>query len=403
MSEETTSRTVPRLLDKCMNFTASQEAKDAGLYPYFRVICSPQDTEVYIGDKKLLMLGSNSYMGLTNDKRVKDAAVKATEKYGSGCAGSRFLNGTLDIHIELEERLADFTDMEASLVFTTGFQTNLGTISALVHKDDQVFIDKSDHASIIDGCRLGFGKIIKFQHNNPESLRKRLENSGDNGKLIVVDGVYSMEGDIARLPGIVEIAKEFNAAVMVDDAHSIGVLGSRGNGTADHFGLTDEVDLIMGTFSKSFASIGGFIASSKEVIEYLKHFARALIFSASPAPACTAAALKAIEIIENEPERREKLWHNTWKVLNGAKEMGFNTGTSETPIIPLIIGDNTKVFKLWRYLHEAGIFVNPVVSPAVPPKLALIRVSVMATHTDEQLDRFLNILYDGASKLNLLE
>lgn len=402
MSEHDGKENTLQIFDKCGKFTTSLDAKRAGLYPYFRMICSAQDTEVIIGKKRMLMLGSNSYMGLTNDPRVKKAAIEATEKYGSGCAGSRFLNGTLDIHIKLEERLAQFCDKESALVFTTGFQTNLGTISALVGKDDFVFIDKCDHASIIDGCRLGFGKIVKFGHNNPESLEGKLKGCEPGGKLIVVDGVYSMEGDIARLPQIVEAAQRYGAAVMVDDAHSIGVLGKRGNGTADHFGLTDRVDIIMGTFSKSFASIGGFVASSSTVIEYLKHHSRAMIFSASPTPACAAAALTSIDIIENEPERREKLWHNTYKMLNTLKDMGFDTGLSETPIIPLIIGDNMDVFRFWRYLHDAGIFVNPIVSPAVPPNQALIRISVMATHTDKQLDRALRIINKGAKELGLL-
>jgi len=402
MLENSAVTTHPGLFDKCYNFTAAEETRAAGLYPYFRMITSPQDTEVMIGDKKLLMLGSNSYMGLTNDPRVKKAAIDATEKYGSGCAGSRFLNGTLDIHIQLEERLAAFVDKEAALVYTTGFQANLGTISALVGKDDFVFIDRSDHASIIDGCRLSYGKIKKFRHNDPASLEQALKNCPDGGKLIVVDGVYSMEGDIAKLPEIAALAKKYKAALMVDDAHSIGVLGKRGNGTADHFNLTKEVDLIMGTFSKSFASIGGFIASTNEVIDFLKHHSRALIFSASPSPACTAATLAAVDIIEQEPERLEKLWHNANKMLNTLKDMGFNTGFSETPIIPVIVGDNMKTFQLWKYLHDSGIFVNPVVSPAVPPKLALIRISVMATHTDEQLDKALDIIHKGAKLLGIL-
>ena len=402
MSDCTEKKAPPQLLEKCVNYTASAEVKAMGYYPYFRMISSAQDTEVIIGDKKMLMLGSNSYMGLTNDPRVKKAAIEATEKYGSGCAGSRFLNGTLDIHIQLEERLARFCNKEAALVFTTGFQTNLGTISALVGPKDFVFIDKSDHASIIDGCRLGFGKVIKFAHNNPKSLEKKLETCPKGGKLIVIDGVYSMEGDIARLPEIVKLAKKYNAAVMTDDAHSIGVLGTKGNGTSDHFGLNDDVDLIMGTFSKSLASIGGFLAASNSVVEYLKHNSRALIFSASPTPANTAAALAALGIIENEPERRAKLWHNTHKMADALKDMGFDLGTSETPILPVIIGDNMDVFKFWRYLHEKGIFVNPIVSPAVPPNQALIRISVMATHTDEQLDKALAIIYKGAKELGLL-
>ncbi len=403
MSQNPATPPVPQIFEKCMKYTAPDEARAAGLYPYFRVICSPQDTEVIIGGKKMLMLGSNSYMGLTNDVRVKKAAIEATEKYGTGCAGSRFLNGTLEIHIKLEERLAEFMDKEAALVYTTGVLTNLGTISALVGRDDYVLIDRADHASIIDGCRLSFGKTIKFTHNDMESLEQRLKDCSKGGKLIVVDGVFSMEGDIAKLPDIVRLAQKYGAAVMVDDAHSIGVLGSRGNGTADHFGLTDQVDIIMGTFSKSFASIGGFIASSQAVVEYLKHHSRALIFSASPAPAAAAAVLAAIDIIEKEPERRERLWHNTHKMLDTLKEMGFDTGVAETPIIPVILGDNTAVFKMWRYLHDKGIFVNPVVSPAVPANRALLRISVMATHTDEQLDRALDIIYKGAKKLGLIK
>jgi 8-amino-7-oxononanoate synthase len=377
--------TQPKLLEKCFQFTKADELMAIGMYPYFRVIDSAQDTEVYIGGKRMLMLGSNSYAGLTNDPRIKAAAIRAIEKYGTGCAGSRFLNGTLDIHIELEEKLAEFVGKEAALCFTTGFQVNLGTISALVNKDDVVIIDRYDHASIIDGSRLAFGRTLKFDHNDISDLERVLANSGTNGKLIVVDGVYSMEGDIAPLPAIVELAKKYNAAIMVDDAHAIGVLGEKGNGTASHFGLTDEVDLIMGTFSKSLASIGGFVAAKREIIQYLKHFARALIFSASMAPACAAAVLTALDIIINEPERRERLWSNAHYLLSGLQQLGYDTGRSETPVIPVILGDNELVFKMWRMLHEEGIFVNPIVSPAVPPGQALLRLSVMATHTEEQL------------------
>jgi 8-amino-7-oxononanoate synthase len=382
---EVNSVAQPKLLEKCFQFTKADELCAVGMYPYFRVIDSAQDTEVFIRGKRMLMLGSNSYMGLTNDPRVKAAAIKAVEKYGSGCAGSRFLNGTLDIHIELEEKLAEFVGKEAALCFTTGFQANLGAISALVHKDDVVIIDRFDHASIIDGSRLAFGKTLKFDHNDISDLERVLANCGTNGKLIVVDGVYSMEGDIAPLPAIIELAKKYNAAIMVDDAHAIGVLGEKGNGTAAHFGLTDDVDLIMGTFSKSLASIGGFIAAKREVIQYLKHFARALIFSASMAPPCVAAVLEALDIIINEPERRERLWYNAHYFQSGLQELGYDTGRSQTPVIPVILGDDELVFKMWRMLHEEGVFVNPVVSPAVPPGKALLRLSVMATHTEQQL------------------
>ncbi len=356
-----------------------------GLYPYFRTIESAQDTEVIIDGKKMLMLGSNSYMGLTNDPRIKEAINKAVSVYGSGCAGSRFLNGTLDIHIELEEEIADYMGTEAALAFTTGFQANLGVISAMIGKDDHVFIDRSDHASIVDGCRLGFGKIHKFRHNDLSSLERALRMHDATGKLIIVDGIYSMEGDIAQLPEIIQLAKRYRAGVLVDDAHAVGVIGEEGSGTASHFGLVDDVDLVVGTFSKSLASIGGYVAGSKEIISYLKHHARALIFSASMAPACVAAARKAIEIIRAEPERRDRLWENTHYLLNGLKSLGFDTGVSESPIIPVLVGDLMSCFRFWRALHDSGIFVNPVVPPATPPGQCLIRLSVMATHTQDQL------------------
>ncbi|MBX3728165.1 MAG: pyridoxal phosphate-dependent aminotransferase family protein [Candidatus Sumerlaeia bacterium] len=368
-----------------MRFRRANELREAGLYPYFRCIESAQDTEVLIDGRRMLMLGSNSYMGLTNDPRVKEAVKKAIDQYGSGCAGSRFLNGTLKIHIELEEEIADFMNKEAALTFTTGMQANLGAIAAMVGKDDHVFIDRADHASIMDGCRLGFGKIHKFRHNDMENLERVLRQHDATGKLIVVDGVYSMEGDLARLPEIVALARRYHAGILVDDAHGIGVLGSHGQGTASHFGLEEEVELIAGTFSKSVASIGGFVAGDACVIDYLKHHARALIFSASMAPACVAAARAAIRIIRDEPERRQRLWDNTHYLMSELQRMGFDTGDSETPIIPIVIGDTIACFRFWAALHEAGIFVNPVVAPATPPNRALIRLSVMATHTREQL------------------
>ena len=390
------------LFQKCDRFTKADELRHVGLYPYFRTIESPQDTEVIIDGHKMLMLGSNSYMGLTNDPRIKEAAIKAVEKYGSGCAGSRFLNGTLDIHIELEQQIADYLGKEAALVFTTGFQTNLGVISALVGREDNVFIDRTDHASIVDGARLGFGKTFKFMHNDVDDLDRLLSNSSAKGKLIVVDGIYSMEGDIAKLPAIVKVAQKHRAAIFVDDAHSLGVLGKIGNGTADHFDLVDEVDVIGGTFSKSLASIGGYVAADRATIDYLKHHARALIFSASMAPACVAATQKALEIIIAEPERREQLWKNTHFMLNELKRMGLDTGDSETPIIPVVIGEMEKCFAFWRALHDAGIFVNPVVAPATPSNRCLIRLSVMATHTEEQLSRALAIIEMVAKKLGVI-
>ncbi|MEK7271884.1 MAG: pyridoxal phosphate-dependent aminotransferase family protein, partial [Nitrospirota bacterium] len=377
------------IFEKCCKFTAAKEIMDAGIYPYFRVIESAQDPEVIVDGKKMIMIGSNNYLGLTNHPRVKEAAIEALRKYGSGCAGSRFLNGTLDIHVNLEKKLARFMRKESALVFSTGFQTNLGVISAIAGKDDVILIDKMNHASIIDGCRLSFSETKKYRHNDMEDLERLLQQYNDKGKLIIVDGVFSMEGDIADLPNIVKLARKYGARVMVDDAHGIGVLGRTGRGTAEHFGLEDEVDLIMGTYSKSLASIGGFIAASEEVIHYIKHFARALIFSASPPPASIASVSAAIDIIEEEPERRERLRRNTNKMLKGFKALGFDTGRSETPIIPLIVGDDQRAFLMAKMLHDKGIFANVAVSPAVPNGNALIRTSYMATHTDEQLDKVL--------------
>ena len=395
-------RARPRLFEKCDRFTKADELRALGLYPYFRTIESAQDTEVIISGRKMLMLGSNSYMGLTNDPRIKEAAKKAVDKYGSGCAGSRFLNGTLDIHTELEEQIAHYLDKEAAIVFTTGFQTNLGVISALVGREDAVFVDRTDHASIMDGARLSFGKLIKFAHNDVEDLDRLLERTEAKGKMIIVDGIYSMEGDIAKLPEIVQVAKKHNAGIFVDDAHSIGVLGKIGNGTADHFNLTDDIDLIGGTFSKSLASIGGYVAADKAIIDYLRHHARALIFSASMAPACVAATQAALQIIINEPERREALWRNTHFMLDGLQRIGFDTGDSETPILPVVIGEMEKCFLMWRALHDAGIFVNPVVAPATPPDRTLIRLSVMATHTIDQLTYALDVMEKIGRQLGIV-
>ena len=377
--------------------------RDLVLYPYFRTIESAQDTEVLINGKKMLMLGSNSYMGLTNDPRIKEAAQKALATYGSGCAGSRFLNGTLDIHIQLEEQLADFHGKEAALVFTTGYQANVGTISALVGREDNIFIDRTDHASIVDGARLCFSKRInKFTHNEVEDLDRMLDQCSSKGKLVVVDGIYSMEGDIAKLPEIVEVAKKHHAAILVDDAHSVGVLGKIGNGTADHFNLTNEVDLIVGTFSKSLASIGGYVCGNRTVIDYLKHHSRALIFSASMSPPNVAAAQKALEIVINEPERREALWRNTMFMHKGLREMGLDIGETETPIMPVVVGETERCFALWRSLHDAGIFINPVVAPAVPPNRALVRLSVMATHTLDQLTYALETIEKHAKAIGII-
>jgi 8-amino-7-oxononanoate synthase len=375
------------LAEKVSKYNLPQQVQRMGLYPYFRVIESEQDTEVIMNNKKVLMFGSNSYLGLTNHPKIKEAAKKAIEKYGTGCAGSRFLNGTLDIHIELEHKLADLMGKEAVIVYSTGFQTNLGVIATLADKDDYLVLDKSDHASIIDGARLGFSKVFKFNHNDMHSLESKLKICDPEAlKLIVVDGIFSMDGDIAKLPAIVKLAEKYNANVMVDDAHSIGVLGKNGSGTASHFGLTKNVDLIMGTFSKSLASIGGFIATDNTTVNYLKHNSRALIFSASLPPASAATVLAAIDIMKSEPERKEHLWDITHYMIKSLKQLGYDLGKCETPIIPVYIRDDIKALKLTKALLEEGVFVNPVVAPAVSKEESLIRLSLMATHTKEQIN-----------------
>jgi 8-amino-7-oxononanoate synthase len=390
------------IFSKCFSFDKAKSLISQGLYPYFRTIESAQDPEVIMNGRKMIMVGSNNYLGLTNHPKVKEAAIDAIRKYGTGCAGSRFLNGTLDIHVRLEEKLARFMRKEAALIFSTGFQVNLGVISALVGKDDVVIIDKMDHASIIDGCRLSFGGIRKFRHNDMSELERVMKEYEDTDKLIVVDGVFSMEGDIANLPKIVALSKKYGARIMVDDAHGIGVLGKTGRGTAEHFGLEDEVDLVMGTYSKSLASIGGFISGSADVIHYIKHVARPLIFSASPPPASVASVSAAIDIIENEPERRAQLWKNTAKMLNGFKSLGFQVGRSQTPVIPVMVGEDEKAFIMGMMLEEEGVFANVAVTPAVPNGMALIRTSYMATHTDEHLDLVLKAFEKTGRKLGLI-
>ncbi|MCK5552815.1 MAG: pyridoxal phosphate-dependent aminotransferase family protein, partial [Deltaproteobacteria bacterium] len=378
------------VFDKCLKiYEECLQIKGSGHYFFFRKIESPQDSEVIVDGKRLIMAGSNNYLGLTNHPRVKEAAIKAIERFGSGCAGSRFLNGNLEIHEELEMKLARFFRKEAALVFATGYQTNLGAISALVGRNDVAIIDKYNHASIIDGCRLSFGEVKKFRHNDMKDLERVLEGTKGKGKLIIVDGVFSMEGDIADLPSIVELAKTYGARLMIDDAHAIGVLGNGGRGTTEHFMLDDQVDLIMGTYSKSLAGIGGFVAGEEEVVNFIKHVGRSMIFSASLAPSLVASVSAALDIIEEEPELRAKLWKNTQKMLRGYKSLGFDTGTSETPIVPIIIGDRIKVYEMCKLLFEQGVFVNPVISPAVPPGRELLRTSYMATHTEEQLDKVL--------------
>ncbi|MBN1155684.1 aminotransferase class I/II-fold pyridoxal phosphate-dependent enzyme [candidate division KSB1 bacterium] len=376
----------------------------SGFYPYFKAIQSGAGSTVMIDGKQVIMIGSNNYLGLTQDPRIKEAAIEALEIFGSGCTGSRFLNGTLTLHEELEDKLARFIGKEAALVFSTGFQTNLGAISTLVGKNDLIFADRTNHASIVDGCRLSFGKTFKFKHNDMEDLEKVLQRHNDdsNGKLIVTDGLFSMEGDIINLPEIVKIARKYNARIMIDDAHSVGVLGQHGRGTGEHFNLENEVDVIVGTFSKSFASLGGFVAGDQDVVSYIKHHARSLIFSASMPPSAIATVIKAIEILEQEPERIERLWHNARKMKNGFNEMGFNTGKSETPIIPIIIGDDMRTFQFWKLLFENNIFTNPVISPAVEPGHSLLRTSYMATHTEEELDQVLDTFHKLGKKFGLI-
>jgi 8-amino-7-oxononanoate synthase len=395
--------TMRKLQVKLAQYNAPQKAMASGLYPYFRQIQSDQDTVVSIRGKKVLMFGSNSYLGLTNHPKIKEAAKKAIDKYGTGCAGSRFLNGTLDIHIELEEKLAKLVNKEEAICYSTGFQVNLGVISSLTNHNDYIILDELDHASIIDGSRLSFSKVLKYAHNDMDSLEAKLKICDPSRiKLIVVDGIFSMEGDIVKLPEVVKLAEKYDASIMIDDAHSIGVLGDMGSGTASHFGLTAEVDLIMGTFSKSLASLGGFVASDKETINYLKHNSRSLIFSASMTPASAASVLAALEIMTSEPERISHLWDLTRHAKEGLNAMGFNTGSSESPIIPIFIYDDIKALQMTQMLLEEGIFVNPVIYPAVPKEDCLIRFSLMATHTLKQVDSALSKIEKVGRKIGVL-
>jgi 8-amino-7-oxononanoate synthase len=372
---------------KIAQFTDASIVKAKGFYPYFRAIESGQGTEVIIGGKRILMFGSNSYLGLTDHPKIKEAAKKAIDKYGTGCAGSRFLNGTLDIHVELESSLARYVGKEAATLFSTGFQVNLGVLSCITGRNDYLILDEQDHASIIDGSRLSFSRVIKYSHNDMQDLKRRLSILPKEAvKLIVVDGIFSMEGDIVKLPEIVAIADQLGVNIMIDDAHSLGVIGHQGSGTASHFNLTDQVDLITGTFSKSLASLGGFAAGDVETIDYLKHKARSLMFSASMPPSAVASVLAALDIITSEPERMEKLWKNTRYAVQLMLAQGFDLGITESPILPIYIRDNDKTFLATKYLLDMGVFVNPVVSPAVPPEDSLLRFSLMATHSFTQIE-----------------
>lgn len=378
------------IFERCYQYMRARVAREEGYYPYFKAVESEQDTEVIIGGKRLIMLGSNNYLGLTSHPKLKEAAQKAIKKYGCGCTGSRFLNGTLDIHVELEEKLAKFVNKESALVFTTGYQTNLGVISSLVGRRDMVFIDRDDHASIVDGCRLSYGKVIKFKHNDVTDLARLLSSSPtDQGKLVIVEGVYSVGGDIAELPDMVKTCQRHGARIMVDDAHGIGILGENGRGTLEYYGMNNEVDLVMITFSKSLASIGGMVAGEERVIDFIKHHGRSLIFSASMPPASVGAVIAALEVIESEPERRQNLLYNAQIMRKELKGLGFAVGEGQTPIIPVIIGDLEKTFFIWNTLFEDGIFVNPMIAPAVPPDQSLLRVSLVATHRPEHLEKAL--------------
>jgi 8-amino-7-oxononanoate synthase len=392
------------LQDKLGKYDLPQKIMAQGVYPYFRCIDSAQDTEVVMSGKKVLMFGSNAYLGLTNHPKVIEAAVEATKKYGSGCAGSRFLNGTLDIHIELEHELAEFVGKEDALIYSTGFQTNLGVLSCVTGREDYIICDELDHASIVDGRRLSFSTTLKYKHNDMEALEKELKRCRPESiKLIVVDGVFSMEGDIADLPEIVKLSKKYNANIMVDEAHGLGVLGRQGRGTCDHFGLTKDVDLIMGTFSKSLASIGGFIAADESIINYLRHNSRPYIFSASATPGATAAARESLHIMQREPERLAHLWDLTNYALKSFRDLGFEIGKTATPIIPLFVRDMDKTFKVTKMAFDEGVFINPVIPPACSPNDTLIRFSLMATHTKEQVDMAIERLVKCFKALDLLK
>jgi 8-amino-7-oxononanoate synthase len=390
------------LFDKVRSFTRAKEAMELGIYPYFRALSDTEGAIAQFEGKEVVMIGSNNYLGLTTDPRVRQAAVEAVDRYGTSVTGSRFLNGTLELHLELDRRLARFVGKEAALVFPTGYQTNVGTITAILNKGDYVIIDKDDHASIVDGCLMSIGEMKRFRHNDVSSLENVLAKlPADAGKLVVVDGVYSMGGDIAPLPEVVEICKRYGARIMVDDAHGIGVTG-RGRGTAAHFGLTDQVDLIMGTFSKSFASIGGFIAGDADVIHYIQHHARSLIFSAALTAPSAAAALRALDIMESEPEIVDRLWANANYMREGLKVLGYDVGRSNTPIIPIFIRDDFRTIMAWHALIEEGVYTNPVLPPGVPPSQSLLRTSYMATHEFAHLDRALKAFEQVGQRLELV-
>lgn len=395
------------LFEKCRNFTRAREIMAAGYYPYFVPIEGSTDTEVCVNGERKIMIGSNNYLGLTHHPRIVEAAQSAVARYGSGCTGSRFLNGNLDLHEKLETELAEFMGTEAALVFSTGYQTNLGVIGTLVGRNDRVYLDKLDHASIVDAARLSYGDVVRFNHGDLAGLERLLKaecesKSGSGGRMVVVDGVFSMEGDIADLPRLADICGRYQSALVVDDAHSIGVLGPTGAGTAEHYGMTDRVDLTIGTFSKSFASIGGFVAGPETVIHYLRHHARSLIFSASMPPSAVATVLTALEVMQEETWRRERLWEITRRMQEGFRELGFEIGPTETPVIPIMVGPVDKTFGFWKTLFDAGVFTNPVMPPAVPENSCRLRTSYIATHTDDQLDYVLETFEKVGRKLGVI-
>lgn len=392
------------LFEKCRRFDRADQLRAAGLYPYFLPISENLTEEVVIEGRRLIMVGSNNYLGLTHHPAVKEASIRAVERYGTGCTGSRFLNGTLDLHVELESRLARFLGKEACITFSTGFQSNLGVLSVLAGKNDVIFCDRENHASIFDGCRLSFAELRKYRHNDMEDLERQLAMVPDDaGKLIVTDGVFSMKGDLCDLPTIVRLAKRFGARIVVDDAHGVGVLGRHGRGTCEHFGLEDEVDVVVGTFSKSFACLGGFAAATEDVIDFVKHHGRSLIFSASITPASAACALAALEIIEREPERRERLWGHVARMRTALVDLGYDVAESRSAILPIPIGGDVETFRFWRRLHDEGVFANPVVPPAVPTGEGMIRTSYMASHTDAELDQVVEVFARLGREAGLLK
>ncbi|MDQ1352660.1 MAG: 8-amino-7-oxononanoate synthase [Acidobacteriota bacterium] len=391
------------IFKKCYEFRRAEDAKESGLYPYFTEIERVEGNYVWVQGKKTLMVGSNNYLGLFDDAKIKEATIAAVNQYGSSTCGSRFLNGTYSLHVQLEKDLAEFMGKEEAQTFSTGFQTNLGAISAIAGRNDVILLDRMDHASIMDAVRLSYAHVIKFKHNDMEDLEKKIKAvSKERGKIIIVDGVFSMEGDLANLPEIVRIAKKYGARIMVDDAHGVGVMGKNGRGSCEHFGVLEDVDLVMTTFSKSFASLGGFVAGDRKIIQYIKHVARALMFSASITPASLASAYKALEIIKTEPWRRERLWQITRIMNKELTNMGYHTGNTQTAIIPVFIRDMEKTFRLWHYLRNYGIFTNPVISPAVPPEDSMIRTSFTATHTDENLEFVLKGFQEGGKALGII-